>query len=317
MRSPDTAAAARALASVAPQAAVASLQNDVDNEELLAASFARVIGGCVRQTSTRTADHSATCLGSGRIVLGAWPSKDALRRRAAIDASAIEELAGALRRAGYDVGISTRILEDKWLKLCVNLMSAPNALIRREDHATRAFVELKARLLEEARAILRCRRDPHGLLRRTGSLARAGDRPPARVPRARNECAAAAHLQPGLGGAAPWRSRRGRPLPPPDARAGGCARNGRAMQRARARGARARGSRGARAGGPRGGRPSRVGRGERRIKVAASALRVARDPSSPIASGTRAPNNPAAFERRAARAREPGRLARGCGGLAR
>ena len=34
-------------------------------------------------------------------------------------------------------------------------MSAPNALIRREDHATRAFVELKARLLEEARAILR------------------------------------------------------------------------------------------------------------------------------------------------------------------
>ena len=59
-----------------------------------------------------------------------------------------------LRRAGYDVGVSTRILEDKWLKLCVNLMSAPNALIRREDHATRAFVELKARLLEEARAIL-------------------------------------------------------------------------------------------------------------------------------------------------------------------
>ena len=155
MRSPDTAAAARVLAAVAPQAAVASLQNDIDNEEWLAENFARVIGGCVRQTSTRTADNSAMCVGSGRIVLGAWPSKDAPDVDAlGIDALGIDELAGALRRAGYEVGVSTQILEDKWLKLCVNLMSAPNALIRREDHATRAFVELKAQLLEEARAVL-------------------------------------------------------------------------------------------------------------------------------------------------------------------
>ena len=33
-------------------------------------------------------------------------------------------------------------------------MSAPNALIRREDHETRAFVETKVRLLEEAEAAL-------------------------------------------------------------------------------------------------------------------------------------------------------------------
>jgi len=66
----------------------------------------------------------------------------------------VEALAGALRAAGYDVGISQRIEQDRWLKLCVNLMSAPNALIRRDDHCTRSFVELKARLLEEARAVL-------------------------------------------------------------------------------------------------------------------------------------------------------------------
>ncbi len=145
MRTPDTAAAARALAAVAPQATVASLQNDVDNEDVLAASFKRVIGGCVRQASTRTSDDTAMCIGSGRIVIGAWPS------RAAPD---VDALAAALRSAGYDVGVSARILEDKWLKLCVNLMSAPNALIRRGDHATRAFVEIKARLLEEARTLL-------------------------------------------------------------------------------------------------------------------------------------------------------------------
>jgi 2-dehydropantoate 2-reductase len=52
------------------------------------------------------------------------------------------------------VGLSRRIARDLWLKLCINLMSAPNALIRREDHDTRAFVELKARLLEEAKEAL-------------------------------------------------------------------------------------------------------------------------------------------------------------------
>jgi 2-dehydropantoate 2-reductase len=145
MRSSDTAAAARALAAVAPAATVASLQNDVDNEPELAHSFSRVIGGCMRQTSTRVADNCAVTVGSGRIAIGLWPAGDA---------PCVHDLAEALRRAGYDVGVSTRIPEDKWLKLCVNLMSAPNALVRREDHATRDFVEIKARLLEEARAIL-------------------------------------------------------------------------------------------------------------------------------------------------------------------
>ena len=149
MRASDTAAAARALSAVARQATVASLQNNVDNENELAADFSRVIGGCVRQTCTRTGDHRALALGDGRIVVGLWPSGGS---------PAVRELAEALRRAGYDAPVSTRIVEDKWLKLCVNLMSAPNALIRREDHATCAFVELKARLLEEARAILRAAR---------------------------------------------------------------------------------------------------------------------------------------------------------------
>jgi 2-dehydropantoate 2-reductase len=145
MRSEGTAAAARALSAVAPEAAVASLQNDVDNEDELAAEFSNVIGGCVRQTSTRTDDRAAVTVGNGRIVIGVWPSGES---------PAVRELAEALRLAGYDAPISARITEDKWLKLCVNLMSAPNAMIRREDHTTRAFVEIKARLLEEARAIL-------------------------------------------------------------------------------------------------------------------------------------------------------------------
>jgi 2-dehydropantoate 2-reductase len=90
-------------------------------------------------------DATVRALGAGRVVVGAHPEGGG---------ADVEALAGALRAAGYDVGVSACIGEDKWLKLCVNLMSAPNALVRREDHETAAFVEVKARCLEEARATL-------------------------------------------------------------------------------------------------------------------------------------------------------------------
>ena len=52
------------------------------------------------------------------------------------------------------MGLSRHIARDLWLKLCINLMSTPNALIRSEDHDTPAFVEIKAQLLEEAKEAL-------------------------------------------------------------------------------------------------------------------------------------------------------------------
>jgi len=145
MRASETASAAAALASAAPNAVVASFQNDLENEAILARHFPVVLGAPLRQTCTRTAPNAALATGGGRVVLGRHPSGAS---------PTLEALAARLRAAGYDVGISARIAEDRWLKLCVNLMSAPNALIRRPDHTTRAFVESKARLLEEARAAL-------------------------------------------------------------------------------------------------------------------------------------------------------------------
>jgi len=145
MRASQTAPAARALAEVAPRAWVASFQNGIDNEPALALHFPLVLGAPLRQTCTRTAANQARAVGCGRVVLGRHPSGGGPELLA---------LGSRLRAAGYEVGISERIAEDRWLKLCMNLTSAPNALIRRADHTTRAFVEIKARLLEEARAAL-------------------------------------------------------------------------------------------------------------------------------------------------------------------
>jgi len=147
-RSADSLQAARELKRVAGDAVVASAQNGVDNDALFARHFQRLQGVVVRQTCTRTAENAARATGDGRLVVGSWP--------AGCDDDALA-LADRFRRAGYDVGLSQDLAQDRWLKLCVNLMSAPNALIRREDHATKAFVQIKVRLLEEAKAaILAC-----------------------------------------------------------------------------------------------------------------------------------------------------------------
>lgn len=144
VRASDTLRSAAELSRAVPRAVVASLQNDVGNAAELATRFTHVIGGVYRQTCTRTSDACAVALGAGRIVIGAFQPGLAPET---------ERLASVLRSAGYDVGVSPRIAADQWLKLAINLMSAPNALVVRDDHATPAFVDLKVRLLEEARAV--------------------------------------------------------------------------------------------------------------------------------------------------------------------
>lgn len=143
-RATDTASVAPRLGAVFPDSTLVSVQNDVDNEAELARHSSHVIGAVWRQTCTRWEDHVVRALGLPRVVIGAYPEGDR---------GEVEELAAQLRAAHLDVGVSPHIQRDKWLKLAINLMSAPNALVRPAEHTSAAFVEGKARLLEEARAI--------------------------------------------------------------------------------------------------------------------------------------------------------------------
>jgi 2-dehydropantoate 2-reductase len=105
-----------------------------------------VVSAVWRQTCTRTGDARVRFHGAARVVVGAEPGCDTARDAAA--------LAADLASAGLAAACSERIREDQWLKLCINLMSAPNALVRPDDHGSSAFVATKTRLLEEARAAL-------------------------------------------------------------------------------------------------------------------------------------------------------------------
>jgi 2-dehydropantoate 2-reductase len=145
-REPDTEAAGRSLARHAPGCLAVAVQNDLTGGEHLARSLRRVVAAVWRQTCTRVGADRVRFHGPARVVLGAEPGCGTAAEAAA--------LARELAAAGLDAACSERIREDQWLKLCVNLMSAPNALVRRADHPGAAFVEVKARLLEEARDAL-------------------------------------------------------------------------------------------------------------------------------------------------------------------
>ena len=145
VRVPDVGALLPALAA-APALAVACFQNDLETEPQLASRLETVIGAVWRQTCTRVDDAHVRFAGAGRVVVGLHPEGGH---------PLVERLAGWLRGAGFDVGVSGRIGDDKWLKLGVNLMSAPNALVRRQDHTGAAFVEIKARVLAEAVEVFR------------------------------------------------------------------------------------------------------------------------------------------------------------------
>ncbi|MBW2242264.1 MAG: ketopantoate reductase family protein [Deltaproteobacteria bacterium] len=140
-------AAAKLVARRAPQAPLVTFQNDVVHEATAARYHSTVLGGVWRETCTRTGDARVRFLHDrpSRAIVGLHPSGHSQ------DAHAIAAL---LERGDIRSGVSECVTLDKWLKLCVNLMSTPNALIRREDHAGRDFVEIKVSLLEEARAVL-------------------------------------------------------------------------------------------------------------------------------------------------------------------
>ena len=120
---------------------VVTFSNGVTAEEIAARSCS-VIGGVWRMTCMLIEPGHAWFVRRGRIVLGSW------------DGTPVGSIADDLRAAGFDVGVSSNIAADIWLKLLCNIGSTPNAIIRNEDHVDPRFGELKAALASEAWCVL-------------------------------------------------------------------------------------------------------------------------------------------------------------------
>ncbi len=101
----------------------------------------RVMGGVWRMTCTLLSPGRALFTRRGRIVVGRWPGGSGAQ---------VEQVARDLGRAGFDVGVSSAIADDIWLKLLCNIGSTANALVPPAQHTDPRFGAIKAALVSEA-----------------------------------------------------------------------------------------------------------------------------------------------------------------------
>jgi len=147
VKSYATEAAVEAMAGVCDRATpVVCFQNGVGNEEVVARHFEHVYGGVCRMTCSALQPGHASFRRLGRIVVGKFPKGS--------DAT-VRGLAKAFEATGLNVSVSRNIMSDRWLKLAVNTQSVFHAVVDPRDHEANEFFELKARILEETRAILK------------------------------------------------------------------------------------------------------------------------------------------------------------------
>lgn len=147
VKSYDVVGAAAALAKVAPPATpLVCFQNGVESEAAVAKHFERVYGGVCRMTCSMVQPGHASFRALGRLVIGAYPKGTD---------TAVSELAGAFRDAGFDTGVSKFITDDKWLKLAVNAQSVFHALIDPRDQDENEFFDIRVGILEETRRVFK------------------------------------------------------------------------------------------------------------------------------------------------------------------
>lgn len=156
VKSYDTETAAERLRpAVGPETAILSLQNGVDNEEVLARAFGagRVLGGVVYIfAGIRSAGVITQTGGPRRVVFGEWSGglSDRVRR-----------LEGTFKEAGWVAASADDVVREKWVKfafICaLGGMTALTRLSIGEIRATPATWEMFRQIVEEVVAVGRAR----------------------------------------------------------------------------------------------------------------------------------------------------------------
>jgi 2-dehydropantoate 2-reductase len=147
------AAVRSALPMIGPDTAVLSLQNGWGNADRIAEVVGRerVLVGLTYHSATLLAPGHVRHPGTGMTYLGELGGETTPRLRAVAD---------ALKRAGFEVSVSPRILDEVWKKLALNVCTLPTAPLLR-------FSADQLNQHDGTRAMMR------GLLGEVGSVARA------------------------------------------------------------------------------------------------------------------------------------------------
>jgi 2-dehydropantoate 2-reductase len=145
MKANDTEASLDDLKEVDKNIPIICFQNGVDNESIINTMFNRVYGGATRFTATMMKPGETQFAGTGKIILGPYPE--------GMDAMA-EQIVRDLSQTGFTCMTSTNIMQDKWLKLLVNLISCIKPMTRKTGDEQALRVTICRHVMVEGIAVL-------------------------------------------------------------------------------------------------------------------------------------------------------------------
>lgn len=145
MKANDTARSLDDLKTVDPNIPIVCWQNGVENEALVSKLFKRVYGGTVRFTGTMMKSGETNIAGIGKLIFGPYPQ--------GMDATA-EQIAEDLKKTPLTIITSNNIMQDKWLKLLVNLISCVKPMVRDASQNLEKRIVICRSALEEGIRVL-------------------------------------------------------------------------------------------------------------------------------------------------------------------
>ncbi len=145
MKANDTASSLNDLKSVTPKIPIVCCQNGIDNESIVSTEFNRVYGGVVRFTATMMTLGETNFAGIGKLIFGRYPE--------GID-DITEGVAEDLSHTGFTVLKSNKIMQDKWLKLLVNLISCVKPMTLKTPQEPNIRIKICRNAFEEGINVL-------------------------------------------------------------------------------------------------------------------------------------------------------------------
>ena len=140
----DTEAALKEL-SVNSSIPIVCWQNGVENESTVSRYFKQVYGGVVRFTATMMEPGKVAFAGSGKLIIGKYPAgTDDITYGIASD----------LSRTEFKTLVSNRIMQDKWLKLLVNLISCVKPITKKTKNEQGQRLKICREILIEGMNVL-------------------------------------------------------------------------------------------------------------------------------------------------------------------
>ena len=145
MKANDTVRSLDDLKTTDPDTPIVCWQNGVENEAVVSKVFKHVYGGAVRFTGTMMKPGETNIAGTGKLIFGPYPQgMDEITGQIAAD----------LARTPFTIITSNSIMQDKWLKLLVNLMSCVKPMVKNASENMDKRIIICRNALKEGIAVL-------------------------------------------------------------------------------------------------------------------------------------------------------------------